>query len=98
MKLKRYSIIQDTKECFICGDKNNLHFHHIIFGKNRKLADEDGLTIYLCYDHHEGTRGVHGKLGHKLDIELKQIAEEKWLNYYKKTTEEWIKRYGRNWL
>ena len=89
---------QDIKQCQICGSDNNIHLHHIIFGKNRKKADEDGLTIWLCYKHHEGTYGVHGKRGHKLDLELKKKAEKCWLKYYGKTTEDFIKRYGRNYL
>lgn len=92
------SIIQDTKQCYVCNTKNNLHLHHIIFGKNRKKADEDGLVVYLCYEHHEGTYGVHGKNGHKLDIELKKQAELYWLKYNNKTEEDFIKRYGKNYL
>ena len=92
------SIITNEKRCYVCGNKNNLHYHHIMFGKNRKNADKDGLTVYLCYEHHEGTTGVHGKLGHELDIKLKQIAERNWLEYYDKTIEEWISRYGRSFL
>lgn len=91
-------IIQDTKQCYVCNTKNNLHLHHIIFGKNRKKADEDGLVVYLCYEHHEGTYGVHGKNGHKLDIELKKQAELYWLKYNNKTEEDFIKRYGKNYL
>lgn len=89
---------QNIKYCSVCGEKNNLHLHHIIFGKNRKKADEDGLTIWLCYNHHEGTNGVHGKNGHDLDIKLKQQAEKCWLEYYNKTIEDFIKRYGKNYL
>lgn len=92
------SILQDKKECFVCGLKNNLHLHHIIFGKNRKNADEDGLTVYLCYNHHEGTFGVHGKHGHELDMKLKKLAELEWTYYYNKSTEDFIKRYGKNYL
>ena len=89
---------QEIKMCAICGVKNNLHLHHIIFGKNRKKADEDGLTIWLCYEHHEGTNGIHGKNGHKLDMILKQKSEECWLRHYNKTKEDFIKRYGKNYL
>ena len=92
------SIISIEKQCYICGDKNNLHLHHILFGKNRKKADEDGLVVWLCYQHHEGTNGVHGKNGHKIDIYLKEIAEDKWIKINNKTKEEFINRYGRNYL
>lgn len=89
---------QDIKQCYVCGAKYNLHLHHIIFGKNRKKADQDGLTVWLCYEHHEGTNGVHGKYGHDLDIRLKEIAENIWLKHYKKTKEDFIKKYGKNYL
>lgn len=89
---------QDIKQCYVCGAKYNLHLHHIIFGKNRKKADQDGLTVWLCYDHHEGTYGVHGKYGHSLDMQLKCRAEISWLKYYNKTIEDFIKRYGKNYL
>lgn len=92
------SIIQNEKYCYVCGKNNNLHYHHIYFGKNRKKADKDGLTIYLCYEHHEGTNGVHGKNGHNLDIKLKKIAEEVWCEVYNKTPEDFLKEYGRNYI
>lgn len=92
------SIISEKKECNVCKTTNNLHLHHIMFGKNRKKADKDGLTIYLCYEHHEGTNGVHGKNGHDLDIKLKQLAEKRWLEYYNTTIEDFISIYGRNYL
>lgn len=92
------TIMQENKECFLCGTTNDLHLHHIIFGKNRKKCDEDKLTIYLCREHHEGTNGVHGKNGHKLDMWLKQRAERKWCEYYKRTISEFIDRYGKNYL
>lgn len=92
------SIINNDKKCYVCGIRCNLHLHHIIFGKNRKKSDEDGLVVYLCYRHHEGTNGVHGRLGHNLDTKLKKIGEETWLNYYHKTKEDFRKRYGRNYL
>lgn len=92
------SIISDKKECYVCKTINNLHLHHIMFGKNRKKADKDGLTIYLCYEHHEGTNGVHGKNGHNLDIKLKQLAEKRWIEYYHKDIEDFIRAYGCNYL
>lgn len=92
------SIIQNNKECYVCQSKVNLHLHHIIFGKNRKKCDEDGLMVYLCYRHHEGTNGVHGKNGHDLDLQLKRIAENVWLSKNNKTIEDFIKRYGKNYL
>ena len=89
---------QENKQCYVCGTRNNLHLHHTVFGKNRKKADEDGLTVWLCYEHHEGTFGVHGKCGHYLDEQLKKTAELKWIKHYNKTEDDFRERYGKNYL
>lgn len=93
------SIIQTEKKCYVCETTYNLHLHHVIFGvANRKLSDKDGLTVYLCYEHHEGTSGVHGKNGHELDLELKKLAQKRWMKYYDKTEDDFRQRYGRSYL
>lgn len=93
------SILQSNKECYFCKTRFNLHKHHIMKGiRNRDKAEQDGLWVYLCYQHHEGTNGVHGKNGHNLDLTLIKKAEEQWLVCNNKTTEDFIKRYGRNYL
>lgn len=92
------SIIQNNKFCIICGNTINLEEHHCLFGKNRKKAEQDGLKVWLCVEHHRGTNGVHGRDGKKLDIYLKMMAEMCWLDTYNKTTDDFIKRYGKNYL
>lgn len=95
----RSIITNDLKHCFVCGTTNNIQYHHVIYGKNRKISDQDGLIVPLCIFHHTGSNyGVHGKLGHKLDIELKKKAQEKWQEYYQKTVDDFIKRYGKSYL
>lgn len=92
------SIINNEKKCYVCGTVFNLHKHHIFKGvRNRKKAEEDGLWVYLCYLHHEGTNGVHGKNGHELDLKLKKKAERKWLEQ-NRTIDDFINQYGRNFL
>ena len=67
------------------------------FGKNRKKSIEDGCCVYLCGKHHnQSNEGVH--FNHKLDEKLKKEMETKWLYHYKKTKEDFIKRYGKNYL
>lgn len=92
------SIIQNKKECIICGGYYGLESHHCLLGKNRKKAEEDGLKVWLCYDHHRGTNGVHGKNGHELQEHLKIIAEKVWLKEYNKTKDDFRERYGRNYI
>ena len=97
-KSAKKSIISNEKRCYVCHQRYNLHLHHIIFGKSRKKADKDGLVVYLCWEHHEGTNGVHGKNGHELDLKLKKQAELYWMHNYHKGEEDFIKRYGRSYL
>lgn len=90
------SILQKSKVCYYCGTTIGLHRHHIFFGKNRKLSEEDGCVVYLCYKHHTGVFGIHNN--HKMDLELKKKCEEAWLKRYDKSIEEFIGRYGKNYL
>lgn len=90
------SILQEKKECIICHTTSNLHYHHIYFGKNREISDKNGFTCYLCYEHHEGTRGVHGRDGHKLDIYLKERCQNKFEETHKR--EEFRKLIGKSFL
>jgi hypothetical protein len=93
----KFSIIQNKKECYVCKTTYGLEFHHCIFGTGRrKLADEDGLTVWLCSEHHRGTFGVHGKCGNNLNIKLKEVAIKRWCEFYNKTIDQYIARYGWN--
>lgn len=60
------SIMQDKKECYECrrlfgiSKQSNLQLHHIFPGHGfRSLSDKYGLTVYLCFYHHQGRGGVH---------------------------------------
>lgn len=91
------SIIQKNKICFITGDIYNLHKHHIFGGANRNLSEKDGLYVYLRADYHNmSDKGVHHN--RQLDLKLKKIAQKKWQEFYNKTSEDFIKRYGKNYL
>lgn len=85
------SIIQKDKTCFLCGISESLHNHHCIHGMNRKLADQDGLTVWLCVECHTNLhqRGWH-------DAELKKIAQEAWEKSYG-DEEAFRKRYGKSY-
>ena len=90
-------LTDDMEHCIICG-KSPVEIHHTMFGKNRKLATEDGLVVPLCFEHHRGTYGVHGREGHETDLFLKRLSEIRWCLYYEKNIDDWIKRYGRNYI
>ena len=72
--------------------------HEVFFGSNRQKSIKDGLVVFLTPEMHRGTTGVHGKCGHGFDMYLKKIAQKRWQEYYNKTTEDFIKEYGKNYL
>ena len=97
--MKRYSIItEDLEHCIECGN-TNIELHEVFYGgRNRHKSIEDGLVIPLCkkYHHRGNLIGIHKDK--KLNTKYRKIAEQKWLDHYKKTTEDFIERYGRNYL
>lgn len=87
------SIIQNEQKCYICGCVVGLEVHHTWHGPNRKLADKDGLTVYLCgYCH----RALHDHNLH--DLDLMQAGERAWLEATGKPVEDFRERYGKNVL
>ena len=63
--------------CEICGSNNGVELHHILYGNgNRKKCERVETVIFLCYEHHRGTKGIHGRDGHKLDLKLKQKLQQ----------------------
>ncbi len=90
------SVIQDRKECIVCGSWN-VEDHHIFFGvAKRKKSEEYGLKVWLCPSHHRGTQGVHGRDGHKLDMELKQLGQKAF--EWKHSRDEFIKTFGKSYI
>lgn len=67
------------------------------FGKNRQKSIEDGCCVYLCGKHHnQSNLGVH--FNKELDNMLKQQTEIAWMKKYNKTTDDFIKRFGKNYV
>lgn len=92
------SIIQNNKECYVCKTIKSLQSHHIFYGTgNRSLSETHGLKVWLCPYHHVGTKeGVH--FNKQLDLQLKRVAEEKWIGKNCKTKDDFIKVFGKNYL
>lgn len=74
------------KECYICKTTQGLELHHILFGKDRKVADKWKLTVWLCKKHHTGDYSPHQNA--ELNLELKQMAQRKFLETG--TMEQWM--------
>lgn len=91
------SLISNEKECYVCHTTQNLHKHHIYEGTaNRKKSDQDGCWVYLCARHHNVSKyGVH--FNKELELLLKARCQLAWEREYNKTTEDFIKRFGRNY-
>lgn len=93
--MSKPSIMQAEKECFFCRSTVNLECHHIYFGKNRKVSDENGFTVWLCNDHHTGGRvSVHRE--RVVDLLLKRLCQA--VYELKHSREDFMKLIGRNYL
>ena len=86
----------DQRKCWFCHSTMNLHRHHIYFGNaNRKISEQNGFVVYLCYEHHEGNQGVH----HNIENNIKLRKEcERWYLKQGHTKEDFIKLIGHNYL
>lgn len=83
--------------CYLCRRCTITENHHVFGGANRKKADKEGLTVYLChYCHNEPPNGVH--FNRERNIRLKQIGQKTWMEHYNKTVEDFIKHYGKNYI
>jgi len=70
-------------QCELCGNTQGLQKHHIV-KRSQGGGDNQANIILLCWHCHHGTKGVHGKRGHKLDLQLKAGLEK----YYRKCYNE----------
>lgn len=97
------SILQEKDgRCFLCMllDESNIYWpdlekHHVFGGANRMVSEEEGLTVYLCPQHHRtGPAGVHNS--RKIDLIIKGYAEAAWEQNH--TPEEFREKFGKNYL
>lgn len=72
--------------------------HEVFYGTaNRKKSIEDGLVIFLPpILHNMSNISIH--FDKVFDNTIKQIGQKTYMEYYNKTMEEFIERYGRNYL
>lgn len=95
--MKKSIIPGDDEYCYLCKQVHLMNrgtdVHHCLFGNKRKLADQDGLTVHLCHDHH---MRLHQQGQHK--DELICLAQITWMEHFDKTKEEFIARYGKSYI
>lgn len=88
------SIIDNGDRCHECGAPAT-EIHHCLHGiGRRRLADKDGLTVPLCRRCHEI---LHSSKGHDMDRRYQKLGEIFFLQSGH-TVEDFIARYGKNYL
>ena len=89
------SIMQPVDRCcYICYSNLQPQRHEAIHGNNRQKAKKYGLWVNLCPTCHYKVHNSDGKL----DRQLKRNAQEAAVAVYGWSTEEFIKKFGRNYL
>lgn len=73
------------------------HRHEVFGGANRQHSIEDGLVIFLLPEmHNMSDKGIH--FNKEFREYAQRIAQKTWMEYYNKTEDDFIKRYGKNFL
>lgn len=86
----------EPNKCYWCGCEGTTALHHAYPGNpRRRMCTEDGLVVFLCVSCHER---VHAAPNEAIDLAIKQDAELAWLNTYSNSRDDFIARYGRNYL
>lgn len=89
------SILQDEKYCFITGQTDGLHKHHVFFGQFRNVSEQNGFFVYLIPQlHNMSDSGVHFNKG--FDLQLKEKCQRKYEETH--THNEFMKLIGRNYI
>ena len=94
--MRKPSIMQREKYCYISGSERDLHLHHIYFGRGlRKISDDNGFWCYLQAKYHNASnKGVH--FNRELDLYLKRECQKKFEETH--TRAEFMALIGRNYL
>ena len=89
------SIVQDEKQCYLCGKVVGLERHHIFAGTaNRPISERQGFWCYLCHECHTGTEGA--QFDKLKNLRLKQDCQFAFERTH--TRAEWMKLIGKNYL
>ena len=106
--LKKSGKSPSKKEEFCIMPKSNLYSivrfpgserHEVFEGRtgNRNKSIEDGLVIFLTPEmHRTSPKAIHKD--YDFWTKVKEIAEKRWCEYYKKTKKDFKNRYGKNYI
>ena len=103
----RFSIVcPDLTRCWVCGSTDRVAVHEIFGGTaGRKKSKLFGLTVPLCWAHHNGSNeGVH--FNPQLNDRLHRVGQRTWeLNYRdnnvctpEEARKEFIRIFGKNYI
>lgn len=68
-----------TGECANCKRYGTVERHHIVHGRGKRRECETPESVVLpCPLCHRGSRGVHGKEGHALDMRLRRELQARY--------------------
>lgn len=74
--------------------------HEIFFGTaNRKKSIKYGLVVFIKpEDHNMSEYGVHCRKGHEFDMYLKKMGQERAMDEYAWTIDEFIEIFGKSYI
>ena len=77
---------------------NGSHRHEVFFGtRNRQKSIDDGLVVFLTPElHNMSNKGVH--FNKEFRDMMQKEGQRSWMKHYNKTIDDFIKRYGKNYL
>lgn len=88
-------LTNDLYHCYITGDGENVHIHHIFGASNKTNSEIYGFIVPLRADwHNMADYGIH--FNRELELKFKRLCQEYWLQNYG-TKEEFIKLFGKWW-
>lgn len=91
------SIISNDRACWVCGSVRDLHKHHVFGGANRNLSETYGCWLYLCAHHHNmSNQGIH--FDPQLDALVKKTTQRRWMTFYGKNKDDFIRVFGRSYI
>ena len=93
LERNRFSILTNNLDhCVICGSKKD-HLHEVFFGRNRLNSIKWGCVIPLCSLHH-----IEMHKNKEWQDYWHIVAQKRFMEYYHKSTDEFIEIFKINYL